>query len=644
MPTAQTGGPPARRARGFTVGEPGAHGYTYVAAGTAFLPIGARRIRVRRPLDRDPFLEVIMPGLIGLIGAPAVAPLPSDPALLLVWPGLKLWSDPRAGAPAAPAAAVATAGDRALALHGHAHDPSSGRRLDAAALLALWEKEGERVVERLEGAFHFVTADRATRRVTLVNDRLGVLPLYWRATGRDFAFAPRLAALPGLARPWTPDPAGVVTFLSNGYCLGRRTLVEGVSQLAPAEIVTIDTATLSLTRRCYWDLAYAPDETASPRRLARALYEQISAALALLMPEGGERCGLLLSGGWDCRGLLGGALTLGRTPAAVITNGVTDQLRGTDTALAKRLASALGLEYRFCRRDPALGAQFALDGIARCDLRTDTCPEVFGQHRLPPAVFAGLDSVLKGDEIWGWQDEAGSRDQAVGNVMPNRLSPRLLEVLAPDLRARAEELWRAEIETVLHDCAAADWNDVKDYLYLKGRVCRYIFGLGGSDEEHVQVVRPYLTKGVLDVVQRLPGRLRVQKNLFLEMLARHEPRLFAYGRNHGSHIADYYFHMAPFVRARVGAHLDAGHDLGGLLDRDAARRLIASFTPQETSPAPEPGGLARLRNRALDRWSHRWYRTDIARDRATRQTRLWSAGEAAVAFRIWLLEELFADA
>jgi len=585
-----------------------------------------------------------MAGLIGWVRTPDAAPLPSAPALLLERSGLTLWSDPRACASAVPGAVVATAGDRALALHGHAHDPSSGRRLDAAALLELWETEGERVAERLEGAFHFVTADRATGRVTLVNDRLGVLPLYWRASDRDFAFAPRLAALPGLTRPWTPDPAGVVTFLSNGYCLGTRTLVAGVSQLAPAEIVTIDTATLAVTHRRYWDLAYAPDDSASPRRLARDLYEQVIEALVLLVPEGGERCGLLLSGGWDCRGLLGGALALGRAPAAVITNGVSDQLRGTDTALAKRLAIALGLEYRFCRRDPALGAQLALDGIARCELRADTCPEVFGQHRVPPTVFAGLDSVIKGDEIWGWQDEARSRDQAVGNVMPNRLSPRLLELLAPDLRARAEELWRAEIEAVLHGGTADDWNDAKDYLYLKGRVCRYIFGLGGSDEEHVQVVRPYLTKGVLDVVRRLPGRLRVQKNLFLEMIARHEPRLFAYGRNHGSHIADYYFHMAPFVRERAAARLDAGHDLGGLLDRDAARRLVASFTPREAPPTPEPGGLARLRNHALDRWSHRWYRTGLARDRATRHTRLWSASEAAVAFRVWLLEELFAGA
>jgi hypothetical protein len=582
-----------------------------------------------------------MPGLIGWIRSPAAAPPPPAPAPLLERPGLILWSDPRAGAPAAPGNGVAMSGDRVLALHGHAHDPASGRRLDAAALLALWNAEGERIVERLEGAFHFVAADLAAGRVSLVNDRLGVLPLYWRASERDVAFAPRLAGLPGLARPWIPDPAGVVTFLSNGYCLGTRTLVADVSQLAPAEILTIDTATLAIKRRRYWDLAYAPDESASPRRLARDLYERIIESLVLLMPEGGERCGLLLSGGWDCRGLLGGALALGRPPAAVITNGVSDQLRGTDTALARRLAVALGLEYRFCRRDPALGARLAPDGIARCELRTDTCPEVFGQHRAPPTVFAGLDSVLKGDEIWGWQDEARSRDQAVGNVMPNRLSPRLLEVLAPDLGARAEELWRAEIETVLHGCANDDWNDAKDYLYLKGRVCRYIFGLGGSDEEHVQVIRPYLTKGVLDVVQRLPGRLRVQKNLYLEMLARHEPRLFAYGRNHGSHIADYYFHMAPFVRERAAARLDAGHDLGGLLDRDAARRLVASFAPREAPPAPAPGGFARLRNHALDRWSHHLYRTGVARDRAARQVRLWSASDAALAFRVWLLGELF---
>jgi hypothetical protein len=117
--------------------------------------------------------------------------------------------------------------------------------------------------------------------------------------------------------------------------------------------------------------------------------------------------------------------------------------------------------------------------------------------------------------------------------------------------------------------------------------------------------------------------------------------LFRLGRNHGGHIADYYFHMAPFVRELALTRLRDGWSLDGLLDPAAAIARMEAFTPHERPPAPAPGGRRRLRNALLDRWGWRWYRTGAYRDRKVRSTRLWHAGEAAVAFRIWQLSELF---
>lgn len=591
-----------------------------------------------------------MAGLSGLVRPPGLAKAEAEYPYprILVKPQVTLWLAPRRGAPSTsarrtdPAPPTATAGALTLALHGHAHDPRSGRRLDAESLLALWIEEGRTVLDRLEGAFHIALLNRMSGSFQLINDRLGVLPLFWRADASSFAFAPRIADLPGPFVAWQPDPAGVVTFLANGYCLGTRTLVENVSHLAPAEIVTVDLNTMARTHSTYWDLHYDPDHGASPTELSKGLYDAINEAFTLLVPAEGEATGLFLSGGWDCRALLGAAERTGRKPAAVITNGASDELPGTDTAMARHLAGKLGLPYRFCRRDPALGPRLALDGIARCELRTDTCPEVFGQHQVPLTVFSGLEAVLKGDEIWGWRDDARDEDQAISNVMPNRLGPSLLAALAPDLRAEADGLRRAEIAAVWQGCDAQDWVDRKDYLYLKGRVSRYIFGLGGSDEEHVRVLRPFLTRNVMEIVRRMPAPMRIQKNLFLEMLARHEPKLFRLGRNHGGHIADYYFHMAPFIRERAAAYLRDGWDLAGLLDRDAAIGLLAGFDPRESPPAAAPGGRQRLRNWLLDRRGWRWYRTRYYRDRSARATRTWHPGEASICFRVWLLAEMFA--
>lgn len=577
-------------------------------------------------------------------GAAAAALAAAAPGArpLLALPGVAIGARERPRGPSVASAACER--DLAAALYGHCLDARARRPLDAAALLAGWRDEGPSLLGRLEGAFQGVVVERAAGRAVLFNDRLGTLPWYWArrpATG-GLICAPRLRELPGRPARWAPDPAGVVTFLVNGYCLGARTLAEGAAYLTPASLLAVDLRTGELDHRHYWDLRFDPDRRAAPRELARALHESVLDAVDLLAPAGDERCGILLSGGWDCRGLLGGLAALGRRPALAVTNGKDDQTPGTDTALARRLAADLGIPYRFCRRDPALAREHALEGIRLCELISENCPEVFGQHRLPDDLYAGADAVLKGDEIWGWQDAAADRDQAQARVMPNRPPAALGELLASDLAARAAALHAAEVEAVWVGGQRGDWNDRKDYLYLKGRVCRYIFGLGASDEEWVQVRRPFLARGVLDIVSRVPGRLRVQKNLYLEMLRRHQPRLFAYGRNHRSHIADYYVHMAPLVRERALARLAAGEDLGGLLRRDAARRLVEAFQP---APAPDaaPGRLAEWRERRRDAWAWRWHRTAWAQRRQTRAPAARTASARELAFRLFLLLEWFGE-
>jgi len=127
------------------------------------------------------------------------------------------------------------------------------------------------------------------------------------------------------------------------------------------------------------------------------------------------------------------------------------------------------------------------------------------------------------------------------------------------------------------------------------------------------------------------------------MLRRHQPRLFAYGRNHRSHIADYYVHMAPLVRERTLARLDAGQDLGGLVRREAARRLIEAFRPQP-SPDAAPGRLAEWRERRHDAWAWRWHRTGWAQRRQTRAPAARTASARELAFRLFLLLEWFGEA
>src|SRR2546426_2903396 len=67
-------------------------------------------------------------------------------------------------------------------------------RSDTETIIHLYEEEGERCVERLQGMFAFAVWDRARQRLLLARDRLGIKPLYYAWTGQEPGFASAVKA------------------------------------------------------------------------------------------------------------------------------------------------------------------------------------------------------------------------------------------------------------------------------------------------------------------------------------------------------------------------------------------------------------------------------------------------------------------
>ena len=170
-------------------------------------------------------------------------------------------------------------------------------RTDTEVLVHLFEEQGPKMVEKLNGMFAFAIWDQAGRRLMLARDRFGVKPLYYTDQGGSFAFASEAKAF--LALPWfeaRPDPLALAEHFTFQNTFDRRTLFENVNMLPAGHYLLYEDGRQSL--RQYWDLCFDPQEGQSLDHWAGGLRERFeTSVVGQLMSD--VPLGSYLSGGMD---------------------------------------------------------------------------------------------------------------------------------------------------------------------------------------------------------------------------------------------------------------------------------------------------------------------------------------------------------
>ncbi len=413
--------------------------------------------------------------------------------------------------------------------YGHTFtDARAPTHVDAALIMGDYLQDGIESCFDYEGSFVIVIADMRANRVHVVPDRLCSQPLYYTRKGDDVVIGPEVKALTA-ALDIEPrlSMEGVVGFLANGYNIGTQTLFSDVRKLELGKMLTIELEPpRRMSARRFWQLDFdTPDEPWNRRDAEDALFESIKQGHRILLSDA-PNFQLLLSGGADSRGILGTCAVLRTLPTKAVTWGLSTEVPGSDASISHSLAQRCAVPWDFI----VTGTEGFVDNCEHWAYVSELSNDNFGWYA---EGFGTLNYMHEmsyscsfiGDECWGWRGFAHDEFQAYAKVLAPNVPPSLLALLREERRAAAAESYLVNLSDAMRDCTAQDWNERKDFLYLHGRVARFIFALGYNRGHATEQRRPFLTRAVLDVVRRLPNEARVHKNLYLTMLKRHLPEM-----------------------------------------------------------------------------------------------------------------------
>jgi asparagine synthase (glutamine-hydrolysing) len=180
-------------------------------------------------------------------------------------------------------------------------------------------------------AFTRVEYDEPTQTLTILNDRFGMMPLFYTVADNALIFGTEMkAVLAHAAVPRKTDERGVADLLAFGMCLGEKTLVRGVKCLPGGAKLRFDARAEQLKLERTWDFRQhiGRGRGGNLDDIARAFQRAVESRCST------GQIGVSLSGGYDSRTIIA-AIDHQRHRVQTLTLDVAD---GADQIIAEQIA------------------------------------------------------------------------------------------------------------------------------------------------------------------------------------------------------------------------------------------------------------------------------------------------------------------
>ena len=488
-------------------------------------------------------------------------------------------------------------------------------RTDTELLPHLWEEEGERLPERIDGMFALAVWDSRQQRGLLARDRMGKKPLYYWRHRRALHFASELKALlaiPGFERRLNLE--ALHHYLSYKHVPHPLTIFEGVRMLPPAHrLVFRPDAEPQISR--YWHLSFAtngrvPDEEEAVDELLTRMRRAVGRRLMSDVPVG-----FFLSGGLDSSltTALAAEVASSRVKTFTLTyaGGSTTAGKEDDRRWARWVADRYGTEHH----EETIEVSNYPDSIRKI-LRAFDEPfaGVVSTYFLSQRIARHVKVAVAGD----------GADELFGSYLSHRVAAGVQP--HPGRRDAPDSEWRADLLVLTDEEKAslysADVRAALAHVSTRDHVRRTFEGLTARDplnrmlEAEFQGIFPdqvltfvdrlsmahslevrsaFLDTEVVEYVASLPGSLKIHngetKYILKQAAARYFPAEMVRRPKEGflMPVTQWVLgDLQPWVRDTLSRERLAGH---GVFDADRVGELVERLY--------EPGADYRAVNRVL---------------------------------------------
>jgi asparagine synthase (glutamine-hydrolysing) len=381
---------------------------------------------------------------------------------------------------------------------GHELGPAVG-----SWLVHLYEEEGNRIFEKLNGLFSGLLIDQRQDKAYLFNDRYGVERIYCHETSEATFFASEAKALLRILPELRAfDQEGVAEFLTFGCTLGRRTLFRGVELLPGASVWSFENG--KWQKKNYFSPETWESQTILSADSFQAEFQETFKRVLPRYFESQSRVGISLTAGLDSRMIMACMRKREEQPICYTFSG--EKQDTLDARLAGQVAKVCGVEHQVLRIGPDFFSDFA-SHVDRTVYITDGYLGPLGAHEI---YLNNQARALSSVRLTG--NFGGEILRGVSMFKPLYLAPALFN---PDLAnsiAFCRRQWSRNGE---HPITFAAFHEAPEQR----------FGIVASSRSQTSFRTPYLDNEIVALAYQAPETVRTSIDCTLSLVKANNPSL-----------------------------------------------------------------------------------------------------------------------